>query len=66
MRICINGQWQDDCESSTVAALLETLKLEPRRVAVERNKLLVPRAQFGQTNLADNDVLEIVTLVGGG
>jgi len=42
------------------------LSLEPRRVAVERNKQLIPRSQHDQTLLADQDQLEIVTLVGGG
>ena len=66
MRIEVNGQWTDQPEGATVAALLESLSLEPRRVAVERNKQLVPRARHGQTKLAENDQLEIVTLVGGG
>ena len=66
MRIRVNGQWQEQPDEMTVAALLEALSLEPRRVAVERNKLLVRRATFEQTSLADNDELEIVTLVGGG
>ena len=52
--------------TSTLLGLLETLGLEPRCVAVERNKRLVRRSNFDQTDLADGDVLEIVTLVGGG
>jgi thiamine biosynthesis protein ThiS len=66
MRIRINGQWQDQPQDSTVTLLLEGLGLEPRRVAVELNRQLVPRAKFGLTRLGENDELEIVTLVGGG
>ncbi|MFB3891430.1 MAG: sulfur carrier protein ThiS [Phycisphaerae bacterium] len=66
MRIMVNGQWRDEGGDLTVARLLEALSLEPRRVAVELNKRLVRRADFGLTRLADNDQLEIVTLVGGG
>ncbi len=66
MRVRVNGQWQECQDGLTVAALLEKLSLEARRVAVERNKLLVRRATFEQTLLADDDELEIVTLVGGG
>ena len=65
MRIKVNGQWRDS-DAVSVAGLLEALSLEPRRVAVEMNKLIVPRARYGQTSLAENDELEIVTLVGGG
>jgi len=35
-------------------------------VAVERNKLLVPRAQHANTVIHEGDVLEIVHFVGGG
>ncbi len=66
MRIMVNGQWQEQGESISVADLLASLRLEPRRVAVERNRQIVRRADFAGTQLADQDELEIVTLVGGG
>lgn len=66
MRIIVNGEPREQADGCTVAQLIESLGLESRRVAVERNKLLVPRAQHAQTQLSDGDVLEIVTLVGGG
>ena len=66
MRIIVNGQSRDVPDGLSVASLLETMDLEPRRVAVERNKQLVPRAQHGETALCESDELEIVTLVGGG
>ena len=66
MRILVNGQWRQEPGPISVAALLENLAMEPRRVAIELNKRLLPRARYGQTQLADNDQLEIVTLVGGG
>lgn len=66
MRIIVNGEPRELPEGGTVAGLVEALGLESRRVAVERNKRLVPRAQHAQTQLADGDELEIVTLVGGG
>jgi len=66
MRIMVNGQWQQQNDGLNVAVLLEKLSLEPRRVAVELNKQLLPRARYAQTALAEDDQLEIVTLVGGG
>ncbi len=65
MQIMINGEWQEN-SGTTVAALLESLRLDSRRVAIELNRQLLPRAKFSQTILADKDTLEIVTLVGGG
>jgi thiazole synthase len=51
---------------ATVAGLLAELKLDPQRVAVEVNRDVVPRAQHSLRKLAENDRVEIVTLVGGG
>jgi len=61
----VNGQWREVSPTS-VLELLEAMSLEPRRVAVELNQRIVPRARYSATQLADNDCLEIVTLVGGG
>ena len=66
MRIMVNGQWQDHAGAMSVADLLEKLSLEPLRVAVELNKQIVRRADYDGTQLAQDDQLEIVTLVGGG
>ena len=66
MQILINGQWRTQQTPLTVAQLLEELGLDPRRVAIEMNRDILPRARYAQTNLSDQDQLEIVTLVGGG
>ena len=46
--------------------LLEALGLAGRRVAVERNKSIVPRAEHANTSIQEGDVIEIVSFVGGG
>ena len=66
MRVRVNGEWMNQPDGATVAALLDAMGLEPRRVAVERNRQLVRRAEHAETALAEGDELEIVTLVGGG
>ncbi len=66
MQIVINGQAKEVACNLTVATLLQEMSLQPLRVAVELNRLLLPRSQHGLTTLAEGDVLEIVTLVGGG
>lgn len=66
MRIQVNGQWQQLSDGMTVASLLEALRIDPRRAAVERNSQLVRRADHAHTSLMENDAIEIVTLVGGG
>jgi len=66
VRIKINGQWAQHDDGLTVAGLLAALEFDARRVAVERNAVIVRRKTFDRTVLVDNDELEIVTLVGGG
>jgi sulfur carrier protein len=52
--------------AASVADLVRELGLEGKRIAVERNGQIVPRSRYGETPLADADVLEIVGAVGGG
>jgi thiazole synthase len=66
LRITLNGEARDVNDGLTIAALLDELKLRPAFVAVERNRELVPRRLLGEVLLGEGDVLEVVTLVGGG
>ena len=66
MQLLVNGQSKELPPDATVHALVVELGLEGRPVAVEVNKMLVPKRQHEQTTLNDGDEIEIVTLVGGG
>ncbi|GAG50412.1 unnamed protein product [marine sediment metagenome] len=66
MHILVNGEAKDIPDGTSVSGLLEELSLNPLRLAVERNRQLVPRSTHADTALCDGDELEIVTLVGGG
>ena len=66
MQIEVNGQEKEVAAGMTVASLLESMSLQPLRVAVEVNRDLVPRSGHGDKTLGLGDVVEIVTLVGGG
>jgi len=66
MQIQVNGEPREIASGATVAQLLGELQLEPRTLAVELNRELVPRADHGCRLLAEGDKLEVVTLVGGG
>ena len=66
IRVVVNGDAHDVPPETTVAGLIERLGLVPAQVAVERNGELVRRAAHASTTLAGDDVIEIVTLVGGG
>jgi len=66
LEIMLNGQRREVPGPMTVAGLLGYLGLKAEHVAVEVNRDLVSRARHAETPLAAGDVLEIVTLVGGG
>ena len=64
--VVVNGTARTIAAGAPIAALLDELGLGGRRVAVERNKVVVPRAKHAETVLASGDHLELVTFVGGG
>jgi thiamine biosynthesis protein ThiS len=64
--IHINGQSREIEPGLTLEQLLDRLELPSRRVAVEHNRLVVPRERYGAIQVQAGDRLEIVTLVGGG
>jgi len=66
VKILVNGEPRDVAAGTTIAQLLETLRLDPRTLAVELNLDVIPRGRHAECGLHDGDRLEIVTLVGGG
>ena len=66
MQIRVNGEDREVAERLVLAGLLEELEIDRTRVAVERNRALVRKAEFDSLVLVDGDELEVVTLVGGG
>lgn len=63
--ITLNGE-QRQVDAATVAELLREIRLDTRKVAVERNEEIVPRSTYAVATLAPGDVLEIVHFIGGG
>ncbi|HRE60527.1 MAG TPA: sulfur carrier protein ThiS [Micropepsaceae bacterium] len=66
MRLTINGEVQDLAGPLSVAGLLERLRVDRRKVAVERNLAIVPRAAYETAMLEEGDRIEIVAFIGGG
>jgi thiamine biosynthesis protein ThiS len=66
LRITVNGETLTVAAGTSVAELLERLGVATPRVAVERNRDIVPKASYRETELAEGDVFEVVELVGGG
>ena len=66
MRITLNGDPYEIAEPLTISHLLATLEIDPRRVAVEHNFVIVKRATYEAAIVQPGDQVEIVNFVGGG
>ena len=66
LSLTVNGEPRRVPVGATIADLVRTLELDPKKVAVECNGQIVPRSTLEQVVLGDGDVLEIVHFVGGG
>ncbi len=66
MTITLNGDPYVTDGPLTVSALLARLEIDPRRVAVEHNLIVLKRAAFDDTTINAGDQVEIVNFVGGG
>ena len=66
MRITLNGDAHELAGPLTVTELLAQLQIDPRRVAVEHNLIVLKRDAFDRTTVGEGDDVEIVNFVGGG
>ena len=64
--LTVNGEQRDVPEGATVADLIRELGLGTAACAAEVNRQLVPRREHADRSLREGDVVELVTLVGGG
>lgn len=66
LSVSVNGETRQWPAGSTIADVVAALQLTGKRIAVERNQEIVPRAQHGATLLQAGDQVEIVQAIGGG
>jgi sulfur carrier protein len=67
MEIILNGQ-NTSLKSNidNIAKLVTHYDLSPQKVAIELNKIIIPRENYPLTNLKSGDIIELVEFVGGG
>jgi len=66
MEIILNGNKYNLEEGSSVAALVAELKLDGRKIAVEKNLEIVSRSHYATEEIQGGDRIEIVNFIGGG
>jgi thiamine biosynthesis protein ThiS len=66
MKVFVNGESKDFSTTISLADLITELDLPVARIAIELNREVVRRSDWGSTMLKDEDRIEIVHFVGGG
>ena len=66
MIITLNGERYELERPLSVIDLLATLEIDPRRVAIEHNLIILKRHTFPEVIVSEGDTVEIVNFVGGG
>lgn len=61
----INGEEQN-VAGKTIMEYLAATSYDPKRIAVEYNGEIIPKAQYSEKVLQNGDRIEIVSFVGGG
>ena len=64
--VLVNGHAHAVPPDCTVSGLLTMLGLGERRLAVARNRTVVPRSRYATERLGAGDRVEILEAVGGG
>ena len=65
-KIQLNGRKITLRSKCSIYELLKRFKLNNKKVAIEHNKIIVPRANYKKKYLRNNDKLEVVHFIGGG
>lgn len=66
MKVRVNGEEREVASGCTIRMLVVEMGMGAQAVAAEVNKSLVPRRKHEETVLKEGDVVELVSLVGGG
>lgn len=66
LKILVNGEERHCSAGQDLESVLRTLGFHPRLVVVEYNGSILPRERWTEQTVGESDVLEVVTIVGGG
>jgi len=65
LNIHLNGE-QKSVAAANIAELICELGMENHMIAIERNLEVVPKSQYNETVLNNDDRIEVVHMIGGG
>lgn len=61
----INGEFIGT-NGKTIAEYLSETNYDPKRIVIERNGEIVTKSQYAEMIIEENDVIEVISFVGGG
>ena len=65
-KIQLNGKKVVIKSNFSILDLLKKYKLTNKKVAIEHNGITVPKVSYKKKFLKNNDIIEVVTFIGGG
>ena len=66
MQIVLNGKKFSINEKDTINILLKKIDIKSSKVAIEVNKVVIPKEKYRDFKFKKNDKVEVVTFIGGG
>lgn len=66
MRITVNGKTEDVSAQLNLSELILAKGLRAENAVIEHNFRIVPKGEWLDTPLRENDAVEIVSFIGGG
>lgn len=66
MQVIINGKESTLPENCTAAKMLEFLGYKNKMIVIERNLKIIPKEDFEIAKINEDDIIEIISFVGGG
>ncbi len=66
MKILINGEEREIPDNFFLGEILEYFELPAQRIAIELNRNVIRRSEWGEIRIAADDRIEIIHFVGGG
>lgn len=66
MKVFVNGETKEIAENFNLNELLKHFSLPDERIAIELNKEVVRKKDWGNIKINDADKIEIIHFVGGG
>ena len=64
--IYINGQKKLVNSDKNLEQILKSMKITNKFFAIEVNKIVIPKSNYKKRIICENDVIEVLELIGGG